>query len=306
MDYQSILAEIENEIDPFLGKGQVADYIPALSEADPRGFAMSVIDLDGGRHAIGQRDAAFSIQSISKVFALALALSQEGASLWERVWREPSGTAFNSIVQLEREKGVPRNPFVNAGAMVVTDTIMTQCAGDDASAALMNFVRGAACDQSIAIDEEVAQSEKKWGDRNRSLAYFMKSFGTIKNAAEDVLDAYFKQCAIEMTTEQLACAGLFLANDGVNPQTDIRVASHDHVNRINALMLTCGHYDNSGDFAFSVGLPGKSGVGGGILCIVPRHCAVAVWSPGLNEAGNSLAGSKALEMFSEKTELNIF
>lgn len=306
MDYQKILDEVAVEIQPHMGKGAVADYIPALANADPEAFAMSVVDAQGRRYQAGAADQRFSIQSISKVFSLTLALRYVGGDLWKRVGREPSGTGFNSIVQLEREKGVPRNPFINAGAIVVTDTIMSHCESGSARQAIVDFVNEAACTDTINVNPEVAASEKEWGDRNRSLAYFMKSFGKIDNAVEDVLDAYFCQCAVEMTTNELACAGLYLAHDGKHPVSGDKLASHDQVNRINALMLTCGHYDMSGDFAFRVGMPGKSGVGGGILAVAPGVCSVAVWSPALNKAGNSLAGSKALELFSDKAGLNIF
>ncbi|MEM8772907.1 MAG: glutaminase [Pseudomonadota bacterium] len=306
MDYQKILDEIERDIVSVLGTGKVADYIPALACADPRAFAIAVIDNEGRRYSAGAAQAKFSIQSISKVFTLSLALGFEGGDLWRRVGREPSGTAFNSIVQLEKEQGVPRNPFINAGALVVTDAIMSNCASGSALKETLGFINRAACVGSIDANAEVAESEKQWGDRNRSLAYFMKSFGILENPVEDVLDAYFSQCSIEMSVEELACAGLYLANDGTHPLTGEALSTHDRVNRVNAIMLTCGHYDRSGDFAFRVGLPGKSGVGGGILAIAPGACSVAVWSPALNEAGNSLAGAVALEMFSEKTGLNIF
>ena len=306
MNFEEILREIEAEIKPHVGEGAVADYIPALAEADINSFAMSVITLDGKRYDVGDCATPFSIQSISKIFGLTLALGFEGADLWERVGREPSGTAFNSIVQLERENGIPRNPFINAGALVVTDAIISHCKGNDPLPLILDLVRRASGGAAVGVDQRVAASEKEWGDRNRSLAYFMKSFDVLENDPENVLDAYFNQCAIEMTTPALARAGLFLANDGVDPITHEEITTHARVNRINALMLTCGHYDMSGDFAFRVGLPGKSGVGGGILAIVPGACSVAVWSPGLNTYGSSHAGTLALEAFSEKTQLNLF
>ncbi len=306
MDYQRILHEIEIEVAPSLGQGAVADYIPILSEANAEDFAMSVVTVAGDRFHVGRAATPFSIQSISKVFTLLVALERDGDALWERVGREPSGTSFNSIVQLERENGVPRNPFINAGALVVTDALISRCADEDPRDFLLAMMRRLSQSARVRIDAKVAESEKIWGDRNRSLAYFMKSFGVLENRPEDILDTYFCQCALEMTTGELARAGLFLANDGVDPLTSEKVAAHDAVNRINALMLTCGHYDRSGDFAFRVGLPGKSGVGGGILAVAPGVCAVAAWSPGLNEAGNSLSGSLALELFSAKTGLNLF
>ena len=306
MDWQKVLDEIAQEIQPELGVGKVADYIPALSEADPKAFGMAVTTVKGECYRTGDAGAPFSIQSISKVLTLTIALGFENEDLFDRVGREPSGSAFNSIVQLEQEQGIPRNPFINAGAMVVTDTIITHCLQKAGADLILDLARKLSCSPRVRIDDEVARSEALWGNRNRSLAYFMKSFGVLKNDPEEVLQAYFCQCALEMTCEELARAGLYLANDGVDPVTNQQIATHAHVNRINALMMTCGHYDMSGDFAFHVGLPGKSGVGGGILAVVPGICSVAVWSPALNKAGNSHAGTMALELFSEKTSLNLF
>lgn len=306
VDWPRVISEVFSEIEPRLGEGRVADYIPALARADPRAFGLSVVLVDGTRHDIGDSSKRFSIQSISKVFALALALRLEGDALWRRVGREPSGTPFNSIVQLEREQGIPRNPFINAGAMVVTDTILSHVGPDRGIGEILDFVRRASGVDDIGANDAVAASEREWGDRNRSLAYFMRSFGVIKSEADRVLDTYFGQCSIEMSTAELARAGLFLACEGRDPITGEVLANHTRVNRINALMLTCGHYDMSGDFAFRVGLPGKSGVGGGILAIVPDIASIAVWSPALNAAGNSLAGTQALELLSHETGVNLF
>jgi glutaminase len=306
MNWQEILDSITQEIQPRCGVGQVADYIPALKEADPTAFGMALVTTDGEQFSAGDATCPFSIQSISKVFTLMMALGYEGDALWERVGREPSGSGFNSIVQLEHEAGVPRNPFINAGAIVVTDTIVSHCGKKDAADLILDKMRYLSGSDRVRIDQTVASSEAEWGHRNRSLAHFMKSFGVLRNEPADVLDAYFNQCALEMNCVELARSGLFLAADGTDPVLDAEIATHEQVNRLNALMMTCGHYDMSGDFAFSVGLPGKSGVGGGILAIVPGVCAIAVWSPGLNKAGNSLAGTEALEMFSKRTELNLF
>lgn len=306
MDWNAILDAVYADVAPSLGQGKVADYIPALAKVDPRAFALSVQLLDGAHHGIGETDTPFSIQSISKVFTLQMALNLEGVDLWQRVGREPSGTSFNSIVQLEREGGVPRNPLINAGALVVTDSLVSQCGAVDAIDTLLAHMRQLAASPRIAVDEDVAASERAWGDRNRSLAYFMRSFGVLQNSPDVVLDAYFRQCSIAMSTRELARAGLFLANDGIDPSTGECIARHSRVNRINALMLTCGHYDMSGDFAWRVGLPGKSGVGGGILAVVPGVGSVAVWSPALNAAGNSLVGTLALEQLSVRSGINLF
>ncbi|MCI5045167.1 MAG: glutaminase [Aquisalinus sp.] len=306
MNWQKILDDIKEQIQPELGVGKVADYIPALSKVDPQAFGMAVNTMAGECFKTGDADLPFSIQSISKVFTLTIALGFENEGLFDRVGREPSGSAFNSIVQLEHEQGIPRNPFINAGAIVVTDTIITHCGEKSTANLILEFARNLSGSSRVHIDDDVARSEALWGNRNRSLAYFMKSFGVLKNDPEDVLQAYFCQCSLEMTCEELARSGSYLANDGVDPVSGKQVATHPHVNRINALMMTCGHYDMSGDFAFHVGLPGKSGVGGGILAIVPGICTVAVWSPALNRAGNSHAGTLALKLFSEKTNLNLF
>jgi len=305
IDWPELLEQTRQHVQPHLGEGAVADYIPALAAADPRAFALSVATIDGDVHSVGDFEQPFSIQSISKVFTLALALEREGDQLWRRVGREPSGSPFNSIVQLEHEDGVPRNPLINAGAFVVTDALLCDDGGD-AIEQLLSLLRGLSDDERIDVDAAVAESEAAWGHRNRGMAWFMKSFGVLRSDPERVLDAYFRQCAVAMSTAQLARAGLFLANEGVHPVTGARVASHDRVNRINALMMTCGHYDMSGDFAFRVGLPGKSGVGGGILATAPGVASIAVWSPALNAAGNSSAGTLALEFLSAGAGLNLF
>ncbi len=229
-----------------------------------------------------------------------------GDSLWKRVGREPSGSAFNSIVQLEHERGIPRNPFINAGAIVLADVILAGHQPREAIGEIVQFVRFLAQDESIVIDHAVAASETATGHRNVALAEFMASFGNLTHAAPLVLGVYFHQCAMAMSCRQLAQAGLFLANGGRNAATGHAVVSRERARRINAMMLMCGHYDGSGDFAYRVGLPGKSGVGGGILAIAPGKAAIAVWSPGLNEFGNSLLGTLALEMFARRTGWSVF
>jgi glutaminase len=293
-------------VEPHRGSGRVADYIPALAGVDPHKFGIAIADAQGVVHGAGDCDEAFSIQSISKVFMLALALGRVGASLWEKVGREPSGSAFNSIVQLESERGVPRNPLINPGAMVVTDHLIAGRTADDAVADLLAFLRAQARDESVTVDEGVAASESETGARNRALAWFMKNFGILSNEVETVVGAYFRQCAVAMTCRQLARAGLFLAFDGRDPESGAEVTRWHRARRINSVMMLCGHYDNSGEFAFRVGLPGKSGVGGGILAIAPGHGAIAVWSPGLNDAGTSAVGAIALEALVEKTGWSVF
>lgn len=287
-------------------RGKVADYIPELAHADPQKFAISLATVEGARYSAGCATTPFSIQSISKVFTLTIALGKMGDALWSNVGREPSGDPFNSIVQLEHEGGKPRNPFINAGAIAVVDAITMGHEPKETLAELLSFVRYIADDDSICFDHTVAASEMAHRDRNASLAHFMKAFGRLRHDVDKVLGTYFHQCAIAMSCQQLAHAGLFLASDGVNQPSNIRVVSPQRARRINSLMMMCGHYDASGEFAFRVGLPGKSGVGGGILAIAPGQGAIAVWSPGLDEYGNSLLGTKALEMFAQRTGWSVF
>jgi glutaminase len=303
---QAIVDEIYARLRPRLGEGKVADYIPQLAHVDPKTFGIAVVTVDGAVHTAGDFDVPFSIQSISKVFTLTLALGKHGETTWNRVGREPSGTAFNSIVQLEQEAGKPRNPFINAGAIAVSDLVLAGHTPREAIGEIVRFVRYLADDESIAIDPAVAKSEEATGYRNFALANFMRSFGKLDHPVEHVLGVYFHHCALAMTCTQLARSGLFLAAGGRIPGTGHTVVSRQRARRINALMLTCGHYDGSGDFAYHVGLPGKSGVGGGILAVAPGRASVAVWSPGLNHNGNSLIGSLALEMLANRTGWSVF
>ena len=305
-DIGSIVAEIAAEMAEEADRGRVADYIAPLAGVDPARFGMAVVTADGACHLAGDADMAFSIQSISKVFTLTLALGRVGDRLWNRVGREPSGTAFNSIVQLESEHGVPRNPFINAGAIVVSDLILAGHQPREAIGEILRFVRGLADDDAIYIDEAVARAEQATGYRNAALANYMRAFGNLDNPVELALGVYFHHCAIAMSCRQLALAGRFLMARGVNPETGKRVVSPERARRINALMLTCGHYDGSGEFAFRVGLPGKSGVGGGILAIAPGHASIAVWSPGINQRGNSKLGMEALERLAQRAGWSVF
>lgn len=288
------------------GKGNVANYIPALAKVDPDKLGLAVATVDGSCHGAGDADEAFSIQSISKVFTLAMTLEKTGDDLWDCVGREPSGSAFNSIVQLESEGGIPRNPLINAGAIAVTDRLIGEVSVDDTVACLLSFMRDRAQSDDVEIDEDVALSEAATGERNRSLAYFMSAFGNLTKPVDVALSVYFRQCALAMSCRQLARAGLFLANGGIDPASGERIVTAERCRRINAVMLTCGHYDNSGDFAFRVGLPGKSGVGGGILVVAPGRGALAAWSPALNKAGTSYAGSAALEHFASEAGWSVF
>jgi len=307
MDYQSILEEISKEIAPLLKEGKVADYIPALASVDPEQFAMSITLFDGSEYSVGKADKLFSIQSISKVFTFTLALKFYGSEMYKRIGHEPSGNPFNSLVQLEYENGKPRNPFINAGAINVTDALVNYYKNDEtAYQEVLNFIKSIANDESIDVNCVVARSEMEHGYRNIALANLMKSFNNFDNDVNEVVDVYFRHCSVEMNTKMLSRAMLYLANHGNDPISKKSYITPAQAKRINALMLTCGHYDASGDFAYNVGLPGKSGVGGGIVAIVPKMMGISVWSPGLNAQGNSLVGTKALELFTDKTGLSIF
>jgi glutaminase len=305
-DVQAILDSIHADLLPRLGEGKVADYIPELEKVDARQFGMAITTTDGRVYSVGDAETPFSIQSISKVFMLTLALGKVGEQLWKRVGREPSGSAFNSIVQLEQEAGIPRNPFINAGAIAVTDVVLSGHEPKEAIGEFLRFMRYLADDESVLIDDKVARSEALTGFRNFALTNFMRAYRNIENPVEHVLGVYFHQCALAMSCSQLARAGLYLAARGSNPVTGHSVVSPKRARRINALMLMCGHYDGSGDFAYHVGLPGKSGVGGGILAIAPGIASIAVWSPGLNKVGNSQLGAVALEMLAMRTGWSVF
>ncbi len=304
MNYAPILAEIHRDLRPWLGRGRVADYIPELANVPAERFGMAIVTVNGEVFATGDADMRFSIQSISKLFACTLAFQLLGDALWERVGREPSGTAFNSLVQLEAERGKPRNPFINAGALVVTDVLARRFVR--AETALVQFVRRLAGETGIDYQSRVAESELRHAHRNRAMAHFMASFGNLEMPPETVVDAYCRQCAIAMNCVELARAALFLANGGRAPVSGEQIVDASSAKRLSALMLTCGTYDAAGDFVYRVGLPAKSGVGGGIVAVLPGEMAVCVWSPGLDATGNSLAGTLALEWLTTRTGRSIF
>jgi len=303
---QRLIDGIVAEMRPRLGEGKVADYIPQLAKIDPMKFGIAVALIGGETLVAGDAEEPFSIQSVSKVFTLTLALGKIGDALWRRVGREPSGTPFNSIVQLEHENGIPRNPFINAGAIVVADALLAGWRPREAIGEILLFARALAGDDAIFIDGAVARSESATGFTNVALANFMKAHGNLDHPVDEVLGVYFHQCALTMSAAQLARAGIYLANAGRDPRNGFAVVSPQRARRLCALMLTCGHYDGSGDFAFRVGLPAKSGVGGGILAVVAGVGTVAVWSPGLNANGNSLLGSEALEMLAQRAGWSVF
>jgi glutaminase len=300
---QEILDRIAEQADGLYGQGKVASYIPALAQVAPRQFGMAIALVDGSCVSTGRAHTPFSIQSISKLFTFVLALKLLGDDVWHRVGREPSGAAFNSMVQLETEKGIPRNPFINAGALVITDMLTTRYAHLDIS--LLGALRRLSDSPDLNWDMQTAKSERDTADRNMAMAYFMKSYGNFVNPPELVLDNYCRQCAIEMSCAQLAQATMFLANGGLDigsqGSAGEQFLSADAARRVNALLLTCGAYDAAGDFAYRIGLPIKTGVGGGIVAIVPGVGTVAVWGPELDAKGNSVLGAFALEQLVQKT-----
>jgi glutaminase len=305
MDYQAVIEEVAAFARPFTGQGQVADYIPALEAVSADRFGIAVADINGDVYGVGDWETPFSVQSISKTFSLALVManSQDREDIWQRVGREPSGTPFNSLVQLEWEAGIPRNPFINAGALVVTDRLQTLTG--DASTTLLHFLREESGNDALAFDQAVADSEADHGSRNAALAHFMASFGNLENPVPSVIEHYFWQCSIEMSCRDLAMAGGFLARHGLRADGS-RLLGAREAKRINAVMLTCGTYDAAGEFAYRVGLPAKSGVGGGIIAVVPGRCTLCVWSPGLDSRGNSVAGAAALDHFTTLTGWSVF
>ncbi|MCB1505264.1 MAG: glutaminase [Hyphomicrobiaceae bacterium] len=305
-ELQRTIDEIVEEMRHRPDRGKVADYIPELAKADANAFGIAVATAEGIVASGGDSAQPFSIQSISKVFTLTMALGKVGDRLWKRVGREPSGSPFNSIVQLEAEHGIPRNPFINAGAIVVTDAILSGHEPKEALGEIVRFMQFLADDPTISIDHDVAASEQRTHYRNSALANYMKAFGNLENPVHFTLGVYFHHCAIAMSCQQLAMAGRFLAYGGRNPTTGHAVVKPERARRINAIMLTCGHYDGSGEFAFHVGLPGKSGVGGGIMAIVPGRASIVVWSPGLDVAGNSHLGRIALHKLTQRMGWSVF
>ena len=282
--------------------GTPADYIPELANINPAQFAVSVALSDGKVLSAGDSNTRFSVQSISKIFTLSIALGRVGDGLWKRVGREPSGNPFDSVMKLEREEGKPRNPFINAGAIVTTDALLAGHQPKETLSEIVQFVRAAAEDDDIHINKRVAASEKATGYRNLALAHYLRSYKNLINEPDFTLGVYYHQCALEMSSEQLAMAGRYLASLEGAP----RLISPSKVRSLNALMMTCGQYDGSGEFAYRVGLPSKSGVGGGLLIIAPRRGSIAIWSPGLNDRGNSKMGTWAAEWLSNRLDWGVF
>ncbi|UPS90894.1 glutaminase [Bizionia sp. M204] len=303
IDYQAILNKIHANVIQEADKGHIARYIPELSRVNPERFGMHLKLISGEEFAVGDSEVGFSIQSISKVLTLAMAMSKIGTHIWDRVDVEPSGNPFNHLSLLELEEGIPRNPLINSGAIVIADILVSQL--ENPKADFLKYVQDITGDDSISYNLKVAQSEKETGFNNFAAANLLKSFNNLNNSVDDVLDFYFHQCSLEMTCSQLTKAFFLFANKGKCLAQMARITK-SQAKRINAIMLTCGFYDEAGEFAFEVGLPGKSGVGGGIVAALPHEFTIAVWSPGLNERGNSKLGMKALEHFTTLTNQSIF
>ncbi|QBO57683.1 glutaminase [Chryseobacterium salivictor] len=304
LDYQKITSKVYADIIAKENHGKVPDYIPELACIDENKFGVNFTDLKHNSFGCGDSEEKFSIQSISKVFALSFVYEKLEEKLWERVDVEPSGSAFNSLIQLEADNGIPRNPFINAGALVICDILLEIC--NNPKEELLSFIRNLTEDEEIFFNEKVASSEMQNSFRNAAMCNFMKSFGNIKNKPDSVIELYCHLCSIEMTCKQLSKSFLYLANEGKKPSGGMQILSSSKAKRINAILLTCGFYDESGEFSFLVGLPGKSGVGGGIIAIYPQHYCITVWSPKLNEKGNSYRGMKFLEEFTTLTGESIF
>lgn len=300
-----ILASIIEEVRPLTGQGKVADYIPALAKVPSEKLGIAVFTNQGEVISAGDAQEGFSIQSISKVLSLTLAMGlYQPDELWSRVSKEPSGQAFNSLIQLEMEQGIPRNPFINAGAIVVCDMLQSRLSAPRQR--LLEFVRQLSGEPLIAYDKVVAASEMMHSDRNAAIAYLMRSFGNFHNEVIPVLHNYFHACALKMSCVELAKTFSYLANKGVSVVTGETVITPTQSKQTNALLATCGLYDGAGEFAYRVGMPGKSGVGGGIIAVVPGEMTIAVWSPALDQSGNSLAGTRALELLAQRIGRSIF
>ncbi len=300
-----LLASILEEVRPLLGQGKVADYIPALAQVPADRLGIAVCTVEGELFTAGDACEPFSIQSISKALSLTLALTlYQEEEIWARVGKEPSGQPFNSLVQLEFEQGIPRNPFINAGALVVSDLLETRLTAPRQRT--LELVRRLAGNPAIMADQVVARSEYQHSARNAAIAYLMKAYGNFENEVDKVLQSYFNACAIRMSCVDLARAFVYLANRGLPLGGSEPLLPARTTKQVNALLATSGLYDEAGDFAYRVGMPGKSGVGGGIIALIPGELSVCVWSPELNKAGNSLAGTAALELLAERLGRSIF
>ncbi|MBN2797182.1 MAG: glutaminase A [Clostridia bacterium] len=304
---EKYIESIFGELKELTQEGKVADYIPALGNANPNNLGIGIYDNNGNYFSFGDDEVKFTIQSISKPLVLLLALIELGEeAVFDKVGMEPTGDPFNSIIRLETfDKRKPLNPLINAGAISVVSLINGKD-NIERIEKILNFIRLLADNENINVDTSVFLSEKVTGDRNRSMIYFLKSIGNINGNVDEILDLYFMQCAIKANCRDLARIGLVLANRGYDPVRQEQIIPKRPVQIINAMMTTCGMYDESGEFAVKVGIPAKSGVGGGILCAVPRQYGIGVYGPSLDKKGNSIAGFKLLEALSNAFDLSIF
>ncbi|MEN8124966.1 MAG: glutaminase [Bacteroidota bacterium] len=304
MEYQQLIDDLHSKFKNEVDKGKIANYIPELKKVNPNKFGINLFTISCESFGAGDFQEKFSIQSISKVLALTLTLKLVGNRLWKRIGVEPSGDPFNSMVQLEFEKGIPRNPLINSGALVLSDILLSKLKNPKRD--FLKFVRKIANNNEINYNKNVVISEKAYGFKNAAHVNLMKSFKNIKNDVDKVLDFYYHMCSIEMTCEELSKTFLLFANGGKLTYNNEKIISVSITKRINAIMQLCGLYDEAGEFSFRVGLPGKSGVGGGIVAIHPGNYCISVWSPKLNKKGNSYKGVQVLELFTTKTESSIF
>lgn len=303
---QDLLEKAVRHAKPFLRQGKLADYIPALTRADAAHLGMSVMTVEGKHYIAGDVDIPFSIQSISKILSLVHVLNARGKEkVLEKVGVEPSGNPFYSLVQLEYESGKPRNPLINAGAIAISGLLPGNTA-QEKSDGLLEFLNRIMGEPVLKINQDIYRSEFETSHRNRAVGYFMKHFGIIDGDVEAAVDAYFRQCSIEVTCSQLARLALFFAGKGTDPIHQKQITDPENIKWIHALMAMCGLYDASGEFACTVGLPGKSGVGGGILAVVPGKMVISTFGPALDDKGNSIGGLKALEFLSKEMGLSLF
>ena len=302
-----LLEDILDRCAPYKKEGKLADYIPELTKANPDDFGIYMIRNDGVISKAGDYNKHFTIQSIVKPIFLLQALIDNGIDyVKNHVGVEATGKPFDAINYSEAALVSENiNPMVNMGAIVMC-TLIKGDTYEEKFNRLLDLTRKLANNPNIDIDEAVYQSEKRTGNKNRALAYLVKSYGMIQDDVEDVLDCYFKGCSIKVTCEDLARIGLVLANHGKSPFTGEQLFPREYANYVNAILITCGMYDGSGEFAIKVGVPAKSGVGGGIMAVVPTQMGIGIYSPALNSKGNSLAGIKALEELSKELNLSIF
>ena len=286
-------------------EGTVADYIPILAQADPEAFGACIVDVDGGLHEVGETRVGFSIQSISKAFVYALVCDELGHErVLDVVGVNNTGLAFNSVVAIELNDGHPMNPMVNAGAIATTALVPGATADETWSRILDGLSRFAG--RPLEVDDEVYRSEAETNHRNRAIAQLLESYGRIERDPLEIVDVYTRQCAIRVDARDLAVMGATLADGGVNPVTGERVVSAEVCRDTLAVLATSGLYERSGEWLFDIGLPGKSGVAGGLVTAAPGKVGIGTYAPRLDSAGNSVRGQIATAYLSRALGLNIF